>query len=79
MRVTTIKVPKPRAEIPYEVIVGNVGVAWTGISRTEALREYGGWVAISKNGHHRASGEPVTLLHGDDIVHEHRGDASEEE
>lgn len=47
----------------YQVIVGNVGQAYSGNDEQEALTEYEGWVEASKIGNgSRAAGEPVTLM-----------------
>ena len=45
----------------YQVVVGNVGMVYSG-HFIEALREYYGYIGISRDGVGRIGGEPVTLL-----------------
>ena len=55
----------------YEVIVGNVGVAYAGDSWHEALRVYGDYKRQSTRGYGRAAGEGVVLLRNGNVKFEH--------
>jgi len=46
----------------YQVIVGNIGTVLDTDNGSLANKEYGQWVAKSKEAHGRASGEFVTLM-----------------
>ena len=46
----------------HQVIVGNVGTVLDTHNPAEALRTFNQYIAISKSGSGRASGEPVTLM-----------------
>lgn len=56
----------------YEVIVGNLGVVYSGENKSAALQEAKEYAALSNRGYGRVSGESVIVL--DDvgtIVFEH--------
>jgi ribosomal protein S27E len=54
----------------YEVIVGNVGIVYTGDNRPKAFRIFHDYVAKSTERDGRAAYEPVTLLRDDRIIAE---------
>jgi hypothetical protein len=54
----------------YDVIVGNVGMVYSGSSRSEAARTFNEYMRISRSGHGRAGSEPVTLMQDGEIVRE---------
>jgi hypothetical protein len=57
----------------YYVIVGNVGIVFSGTSKREALLMYNVYLDHSTSHYGRCSGESVTLLQEDTIVQEHIG------
>lgn len=57
----------------YEVIVGNIGIAYSGADFKTALKDYGEYKRQSKTSGLRASGETVTLFKNGDILYEHIG------
>lgn len=61
--------PKPR----YEVIVGNVGIVYSGPRYIDALRSFRDYSEISKAEFGRASGESVVLFEDGEIVAEFDG------
>lgn len=62
----------------YEVIVGNVGVIYSGDKKHEADHHYNDAVHRSWNHVGRMSGEPVTLMTNGHPTDEYLGDVSEE-
>ena len=62
----------------YTVIVGNVGTIYDGTNRTIAHERYRTYVKLSREGYGRVAGEPVTLMHGDEIVKEYNGTLTKE-
>lgn len=46
----------------YEVIVGNIGLVYSGTDLQEAMRRYEAYVEQSRSDRGRVSGEPVALL-----------------
>jgi hypothetical protein len=46
----------------YTVIVGNIGLVYTGKSWEVASETYRDYVGLSKRGYGRVAGEPVTIL-----------------
>lgn len=62
----------------YLVIVGNIGTVYNGYDQNEARAEYDWYVTMSERSTGRAANEPVTMLHGDDIVAEHTPELIEE-
>lgn len=55
----------------YEVIVGNVGIVYTGYCVVESLETYERYVRCSKSGEGRAGYESVVLMRDGVIVAEH--------
>ena len=62
----------------YVVIVGNVGVIYTGIVKSAAIKQYKDYVYLSKKGIGRVSRESVTLMEGDEVIREHAGENEDE-
>lgn len=52
----------------YEVIVGNVGLVFTGADERTARQEFSDYVRISKSGAGRAGGEDVYLFEDGDPI-----------
>jgi hypothetical protein len=59
----------------YEVIVGNIGIVYSGNSKASAEANFNHYVRQSKSGSGRASGESVTLMCEGEILREHIGTA----
>ena len=61
----------------YEVIVGNIGMVFSGekteANRVEAYRTFNHYVEASKSECGRAGGETVTLFLDEEIIKEHIG------
>jgi hypothetical protein len=57
----------------YEVIVGNIGLVYTGSNGFTANVVYGTYKRQSKEGRGRAAGEDVTALRDGEIFHEYTG------
>lgn len=57
----------------WDVIVGNVGVVYSGTSGFDARKLYNQYVGISAQGVGRAGNESVTLMRDGDIHLEHIG------
>jgi len=54
--------------IKYRLLVGGVGIAYEGESEAEGRRQFGLFVAESKTGRSRSSGESVTLFRNFEVV-----------
>jgi hypothetical protein len=52
---------------PFQVVVGNIGHVYDGSNYTQARAVYNQYVKLSRANYGRASGEPVTLFHRDEI------------
>lgn len=52
----------------YQVLVGNVGLVYCGLSFREAKAAYTEYCEKADAPYNRASGEAVTLLHGREIL-----------
>ena len=63
----------------YEVIAGNIGMVYSGTSRTAALQAFKAYANDSANDYGRVAGESVTLLANDDILREYIGTIDREE
>ena len=61
----------------WSVVVGNIGTVYTGSSELQARDDFASYVHHSRDGYGRVAGEPVTLLHGGEIIAEHIGDAED--
>jgi hypothetical protein len=57
----------------YNVIVGNVGTVLSTDVYGEAIDCFNDYVELSETGFGRAGFEPVTLMHGGDVLKEHHG------
>ena len=57
----------------YEVIVGNIGIVYSGSSKPDALHKYYTYMAQSKQLSGRASGEDVTLMANGHPIKEYDG------
>ncbi len=57
----------------YQIIVGNVGIVYYGISHREALTTFEDYVDLSVRGIGRAAGEGVCMMRDGQITREHRG------
>ncbi len=57
----------------YEVVVGNVGVVYSGDDERAAEREFRIYKMVSMSGAGRAAGEPVTMLKMGQIAKEYHG------
>lgn len=55
----------------YIVVVGNLGVMYSGTSLREALATYHEYVRLSKEGYGKAAGESVTMFTANEITHEY--------
>ena len=62
-----------QTQAKFEVVVGNVGTVYTGNNYMQAQCKYDRYVKASKQGDGRVAGEPVTLLHNDNIRMEYAG------
>jgi len=62
----------------HQVIVGNIGVVYSGSDRAEAMRKFDEYKWQSQFGRGRASGEQVTWITDDSIYNEHIPDHSVE-
>lgn len=62
----------------YQVIVGNIGMVYTGSEEQDALSCFNVYVEQSKSRVGRAGDEAVTMLHGGDIVREYLGAIEDE-
>lgn len=62
----------------YAVVVGNVGMVYSGDDCKTAHTTYSEYVKYSKAGHGRASGENVTMFHNGEIQKEFIGSLHEE-
>jgi len=58
----------------FEVVVGNVGIVYSGNNYMQAQCKYDRYVRASKRGDGRVAGESVTLMHNGDIRMEHAGE-----
>lgn len=54
----------------YEVVVGNLGIVYSGTDGRKAVTTYFEYIEISKAPHGRASGESVVLFADGEIVRE---------
>ena len=61
----------------YQVVVGNIGTVYEGISVIESYRTFHDYVRISKEGVGRAGGESVTRFRDGEIINEHVGSEDE--
>jgi hypothetical protein len=61
----------------YEVIVGNIGTVYGGVSKAAALKKYTTYVRQSKSESGRAGGEDVTLMSDGEPIKEHYGNFGE--
>lgn len=59
--------------VEYSVIVGNVGVVYTGKIMSEARKHYKEYVDQSKTGYGRAGDESVIWFLGEEIYREYVG------
>jgi len=50
------------AKIKYEVLVGNIGIVYTGFSKPDAMKEFNEYVKQSKTNKGRAGNEDVVLM-----------------
>jgi len=57
-----------------EVILGNVGIVWTGVDKAEAWKQFMQFSSMRLNPGSRAYKESLTLLIGDEIKREILGD-----
>mgnify|MGYP000025147312 CR=1 FL=1 len=57
----------------YQVIVGNIGTVYDGVSFMEAKQAYSDYRQQSRDNYGRASGETVTMLCDNEIKWEHIG------
>ena len=55
----------------YQLYVGNVGRVSEHENKQEALKEFGDWVKISRDGSGRAGHEDVTLYEHGEIIREY--------
>ena len=60
--------------VKYQVVVGNIGTVTSTSNGLDANRVFNEYVARSKSGYGRASGESVVLMRGDEILKEHFAD-----
>lgn len=65
--------------LPYKIIVGNIGEAANYASEVNARAQFEYWVSVSKSNHGRAAGEPVTLMHDNEILCEYQPDDMDSE
>jgi len=72
-------VPGRSGDLIYQVIVGNVGMIYTGIVKSAALAQYKDYVYLSKKEIGRVSRESVTLMEDDEIIREHIGEIEDGE
>lgn len=70
---------KGQAVDKYEVIVGNIGIVYSGTNRSEAYHSFDAYVECSVDGVGRAAFEDVTLMLNGEPLKEHRGSIDEEE
>lgn len=63
----------------YEVIVGNIGVVYSGSSRDEAYHQFHAYVELSVDGVGRAAFEDVTLFLDGEPIKEHHGSIDNDE
>ena len=61
------------SRLDYEVVVGNIGSVYVGVSQSEAMRHYTEYVRQSKTNGGRAGGEDVTLFKNDQPIKEYYG------
>ena len=52
----------------YQVIVGNIGVVYSGTEKTVSQEVYDEYERQSMAGYGRAANEPVTLLGNDEVI-----------
>ena len=57
----------------YEVVVGNLGMAYSGRDKKAAQETYDDYVYQSKAGYGRIAGEPVTMLCDGEPCQNHEG------
>lgn len=57
----------------YEVIVGNIGIVYSGTDRSDAFHSYNSYVELSVDEVGRAAGESVTLMEDGEPIKEHEG------
>lgn len=67
------------AKSRYDVIVGNIGMVYSGISRKDAESKFNTYVVQSKEKYGRASGETVTLMRDNEVIAETEGSLQSEE
>lgn len=58
----------------YEVVVGNIGIVYSGFRIVDALQTYNDYVDASKEDHGRAAGETVTMMFDGEITTEYVGE-----
>ena len=57
----------------YEVLVGNIGMVWSGSNRRDAYLQYENYTRQSGSGYGRAGNETVTLWLDGEIIREFLG------
>lgn len=62
----------------YQVIVGNIGMVYSGFDREKAIEKFNTYVKDSKENYGRAAGEPVALFSGEEIEMEYPGTLTQE-
>lgn len=62
----------------FEVIVGNIGLVYSGNSQHTAVARFDNYVANSKADVGRAAGESVYLMQDGQPINEHQGPADDE-
>jgi hypothetical protein len=55
----------------YEVVVGNIGIVYSGFSLMQALEDFKRYVGYSKSGEGRCAYESVVMFQDGEITQEH--------
>ncbi len=62
----------------YQVVVGNIGTVYDGLSREMAENSFKDYRELSRSGYGRAAGEMVTLFEDGDAIRIYDGNGSEQ-